>query len=189
MRHPVISFFSLLPALLLLLAAPTFAHHLPPGMEEVDEFSDISSFLIGMNHPLSGMDHLLAALLTGVVASRFCKRHRTEVLAAAMGGWLAGSFLTQLPGGEAMLLMSVVAATAIAFLRSERTLMMTTGTLALFHVWHGSAHAVEAPLTTIRGCFIAGAGMATLLIMTLGLALALLVRRWMPVQREDAQMA
>jgi len=189
MRHRFFSLSSLLPALFLLMAVPAFAHHLPPGMEEVDEFADGASFLMGMNHPLSGMDHLLAALLTGVVASRFGRGGQTVLLAAAMGGLLAGSLLAQLPAGEAMLLASVVAAVGIAFFRSARALQLGAAVLVLFQVWHGNAHASEAPLTAVRGYFLAGAGMVTALTMILGLALALLARRWMPAQQSEVQTA
>lgn len=171
------------------MAAPAFAHHLPPGMEEVDEFSDGASFLMGMNHPLNGLDHLLAALLTGVVAARFGQRGRFGMVAAAMGGLLAGSLAAQLPAGEGMLLASVVAAAGIAFFRSARALQWGAGALVLFQVWHGNAHAMEAPLTVARGYFLAGAGMATFLTVILGLALALLARRWMPGQQGAAQTA
>ncbi len=189
MRHRLLSLSSLLPALFLLLAAPAFAHHLPPGMEEVDEFADGASFLMGMNHPLSGLDHLLAALLTGVVAARFGKGGRVGVLAAATGGLFAGGLVAQLPAGEAMLLVSVVAAVGIASFRSARALQMGAGALVLFQVWHGNAHAAEAPLTAVRAYFLSGAGLATLLTMTLGLALALLARRRMPAPQSGVQTA
>ena len=83
MRHRILSLYSLLPAVFVLLAVPVFAHHLPPGMEEVDEFSDSASFLMGINHPLSGLDHLLAALLTGVGGG---KVWQTRTVRAAGGG-------------------------------------------------------------------------------------------------------
>ncbi len=189
MRHRILSLSLLLPALCLLLAVPAFAHHLPPGMEEVDEFADGASFLMGMNHPLSGLDHLLAALLTGVVAARFGKGGRVGVLAAATGGLFAGGLAAQLPAGEAMLLASVIAAAGIAFFRSARALQVGAGALVLFQIWHGNAHATEAPLTVTRGYYLAGAGTATLLTMILGLSLALLARRWMPALQSEVQTA
>ena len=189
MRHRILSLYSLLPALFLLLAAPAFAHHLPPGMEEVDEFSDSASFLMGINHPLSGLDHLMAALLTGMVAARFGQRGRLGLLAAAMGGMLAGGLLGQLPAGEVMLLASIVAAAVLVFMRSARALQVGAGALVLFQVWHGNAHATEAPLIASRGYYLGGAVTATMLAMIMGLALALLARRWMPAPQSEAQTA
>jgi hydrogenase/urease accessory protein HupE len=189
MRHRSFSLSRFLPVICLLMAAPAFAHHLPPGLEEVDEFADGASFLMGFNHSLTGLDHLLTALLTGMVAARFAKTGCLGVLATAMGGMLAGGLVAQLPAGEAMLLVSVVAAVGIAFFRSARAQQMGAGALVLFQVWHGNAHAIETPFTAARGFFLAGAGMATLLTMILGLALTLVARRWMPAQQGKVQTA
>jgi len=88
-----------------------------------------------------------------------------------------------------MLLASIVAAAAIVFIPSARALQIGSGALVLFQVWHGNAHAMEAPLTASRGYYLAGAVTATMLTMIMGLALALLARRWMPTLQGEAQTA
>lgn len=174
----------------LVVAAPAFAHHLPPGMEDVDEFGDSASFLLGFNHPLTGLDHLAAALLTGVVAARFARTGRVALLAGALGALLAGSLTARaglmLPAGEAMLLVSVIAAFAVILFRSPGPLRIGAGALLAFQVWHGNAHAREAPSTGSSGHYLAGVCMAAVLTMVIGLALALLAERWMPARAGEA---
>ena len=72
-----------------------FAHNLPPGMEEVDGFADHASFLLGFNHPLGGLDHMVAALLAEAVAARLARAGRRALsgsVAALVAGGTAGGF-------------------------------------------------------------------------------------------------
>jgi len=187
MRHRFISLFSLLPVLSLFMAVPAFAHHLPPGMEEVDEFADVASFLMGFIHPLTGLDHLLAALFTGVVAAGLGKPGRKKVLAAALAAMLSGGLLAKLPASEAVITGSVLALALMAFFLSARALQTAAAAAVIFQVWHGNAHAMETPLTAARGCFLAGACAATGCTMIFGLALTSILRRRIPEAQGKVQ--
>jgi urease accessory protein len=189
MRHRFLRLPAVLSLISFWLSLPALAHHLPPGMEEVDEFSDGASFLVGMNHPLSGFDHVLAALLVGAVAARFGRAGRILLPAASLGGLLAGAIMPRLPAGEAVLAISVLGAAGLVFLRSARALPAGVVMLVLFQVWHGNVHAAEAPGSVARALYVTGAGAATLLCMILGLAVTLLIRSWMPVPEEKVQTA
>ena len=131
---------ALWPGLLFTLATgiPAFAHHLPPGMEEVDEFADHASFLMGFNHPLGGMDHLAAALLIGAVAARLGRGGRMTLpgaAAALAAGCAAGVAGIVVPGGEAVIAASVVAGVAAVVLKAGRVLPALAAALVVFFVW------------------------------------------------------
>ncbi|HEX2749331.1 MAG TPA: HupE/UreJ family protein [Verrucomicrobiales bacterium] len=184
MRHR--PFFSLLFVLLFSVAAilPASAHHLPPGMEDVDEFAEQASFLIGFNHPLSGLDHLAIALLTGWLAARLTGLARVVLIPGAMfaltgGACMAASGL-KLPAVEAMLASSVVLSAVVITFQSVRPLRVGAAALVLFQIWQGNAHALEAPSRAVPGLYFSGVCAATALAMILGFSLALLAKRHLP---------
>jgi urease accessory protein len=165
-------------AALCLLTAPAFAHHLPPGMEEVDEFADSASFLIGFNHPLTGWDHLLAALLTGVVAA-----------VLLLAGFAAGRASVVLPGGEFFIMATVGIAGMVALLRSKCAVQRGAWVLAAFQAWHGNIHALEVVPRTAGVPYAAGLAAATLVLAALGYAVARLARRWKLQLAREARAA
>ena len=64
------------------------AHHLPPGMEDVDEFADESLTAV-VAHPFTGVHHWFAALAVGLmvwVLSRQPNRLRWAVSGMAAAG-------------------------------------------------------------------------------------------------------
>ncbi len=81
----------------LILTVPLHAHHLPPGLEEVDEFDNAAAFQGGMVHAFSGSDHWLLAVLGGALLVLAMKRSRR--LAAGLLGatalWLGVSHAYQ----------------------------------------------------------------------------------------------
>jgi urease accessory protein len=183
---------ALWPGLLLTLAAgiPAFAHHLPPGMEEVDEFADHASFLMGFNHPLGGMVHLASALLIGAVAARLGRGGRMTLpgaAAALAAGCAAGAAGITVPGGEAVIVASVVAGVAAVFLKAGRVLPAVAAVLVVFQFWHGNVHAVESPARAAGGLYAAGAVVATLLLMIMGFAITRGLSRRMPDRLTEAR--
>lgn len=169
---------------------PAFAHHLPPGMEEVDEFTDHASFLMGFNHPLGGLDHLVAALLTGAVAARLASGGRLALsgaVAALVAGGMAGAFGFVVPGGEAVILASVIAGGAAVFLKPGRWLPLATLMLVVFQFWHGNVHTAEAPARAAGGLYAAGAAVATLLLMIMGFSIVRGLSRRMPDRLTEAR--
>src|SRR4051812_4719315 len=74
---------------LLVFTIPAGAHHLPPGYEDIDEFTQ-ARMVSGLLHPFTGLDHLLLALCIGWLAF---------TAGARRGGLLAASFLVSLSLG------------------------------------------------------------------------------------------
>ena len=187
MRTRLLKLSALLPFTSLVLTLPASAHHLPPGLEEIDEFSDGASFLMGVNHPLSGWDHLAAALLIGVVAARLGPRGRLALPLAAIFALTGGMVLPALPAVEPVLILSVIGAAVVAWLRRRAALQAGAAGLVLFQIWHGNAHALETPVNAGRWMFLTGSAAGTMVSMALGLALALLAQRAIPSPQQAAQ--
>ncbi len=158
-----------LTALLLALAGPAAAH---PGHEA-------SGFL----HHFAGIDHLLAMVGVGMWA--FLLAARKPVAAALVPaafvvmmalGAAAGFAGIKLPFVEAAILASVfvVGGLILGGVRLPAALaMVLVGTFAVFH---GYAHAIEAPADGAGG-HILGFLAATTLLQLLGLVLAWAVQR------------
>lgn len=155
----------LVPSLLRLAVLPLWAagqamaHHLPPGMEDVDEFSD-EPFVAALTHPLTGADHWLAALAVGLVVWSWGKKTGFQsgmLFVLAMGaGIAAGRLGLRLPLMEAGLAVSVIlSGCVVAGARwfSAKTVLALT---ALTGAWHGLAHGMEMSADAPAGLSVLG---------------------------------
>lgn len=146
-------------------------------MEEIDEFSDGASFLAGFNHPLMGLDHLIAALITGVCAAKAGKWGMWLLAGAgvAMAAGYAGGYSgIKLPGGDLMIASTVVISAVVMAGSSSRYILPAAALTAAFQLWHGNLHALEMPGGAGHGAHVSGAVSATVLCMVCGWALATL---------------
>jgi urease accessory protein len=169
------------------LGTPAFAHHLPPGFEDVDEF-DQARMVSGFLHPFTGLDHLPLALSIGWLAFVSGTR-RGGMLAASFVGSLAVGMITgrlgfALPMLEQGLALSVVAGGVLLAYASRRSPSSVLALAALAGLWHGNAHGAEMPAAAAsigHGAALL-AGTAAILSAGIGLA-ALCVRREEPMRR------
>lgn len=143
----------------LLAAGQAIAHHLPPGMEEVDEFAE-PAFTAALTHPLSGADHWMAAVAVGLIAGSWGRKtglaSAMMFLAGMAGGIAAGRVGFQMPLMESALAASVLclgAAVAGAQHVGARTVAALS---ALAGVLHGTAHGVEMPAAISSWTYGAG---------------------------------
>lgn len=158
-----------LAALLVMVASPVLAH---PGHETS-----------GFAHPFTGVDHLLAMIGVGVWASLLAVQRPAAAylvpasfLAMMLVGAAAGFAGIKLPLSEAAILASVLilGALIMAAVRIPSVgAMIVVGFFALFH---GYAHAVEAP-TSDTALYISGFVAATALLHAAGLGLGWVARR------------
>ncbi|MVV51789.1 HupE/UreJ family protein [Pseudomonas sp. PB120] len=119
---------------LLLIAMPAFAH---PG-------HDGSPLQDGLLHPLTGLDHLLMLLGTGILAALSGRSLTLPVitLATMLCGALMGHLLGDLVGVQSMILVSLLVLCAAMLLPQRQALLaMVMPVFALFHGW---SHGVEA---------------------------------------------
>lgn len=140
-------------------AGQAMAHHLPPGMEEVDEFAE-PTFADALAHPLGGADHWMAAVAVGLIAASWGRktggRSAALFLAGMAGGMAAGRMGFQMPLMETALAASVLclgAAVAGAQRVGARTM---AGMAGLAGVLHGSAHGMEMPAAASSWSYGAG---------------------------------
>ena len=158
-----------LSALLVPAAAPAFAH----GGHEV------SGFL----HPFSGLDHVVAMIGVGLWAALLGSR-RPAALVAVPGAFLvlmaagaaAGFAGIKLPVVEAAIAASVLALGVLIVGAVRMPLAWAMAVAGLFAVFHGFAHAVEAPAGA-AGAYILGFLAATTVLLAVGVGSGLAVRR------------
>jgi urease accessory protein len=158
-----------LSTLLAVAAAPALAH---PG--HVDD---------GFLHPLSGLDHILAMVGVGVWATLLAVRRPSAMFLVPMAfvvmmalGAAAGFAGMKLPIAEAGVLVSVLLLGGLVLIAVRVAAPMAMGVVALFAIFHGYVHALEAP-TADTGEYMLGFLAGTTLLLGMGAGLGWVVRR------------
>jgi urease accessory protein len=140
-----------------------------------------SGFIHGFMHPIAGLDHILAMVTVGILAYQIGGRALwlvpTTFLAIMAAGGLLGvagvSFYFVEPGIAA----SVVVLGLIVALAVKPPVTVAMVLVALFAVFHGYAHGIEAPLDGSAAVYGAGFMLATALLHAAGIAFGMLVGR------------
>jgi urease accessory protein len=155
--------------LLLAAGGPALAH---PGHEA-------SGFL----HPFTGIDHLLAMVGVGMWTAMLAVRRPVAALlvpgaflAMMAIGAAAGFAGIKLPLVEAAILASVFVVGGLLIGAVRLPAVWAMAIVGLFAVFHGYAHALEAP-DSGTGTYILEFLLATALLQGLGLGLGWAVRR------------
>jgi urease accessory protein len=158
-----------LAALLLAAAGPALAHPAHEG----------SGFL----HPFTGIDHFLVMVGVGLWASLLATRKPAAAVLVPASflvmmavGAAAGFAGIKLPLAEAVILASVFAIGGLIMGGVRLPAASAMAVVGLFALFHGYAHALEAPATGAGG-YILGFLSATALLQGLGLGLGWVVRR------------
>jgi urease accessory protein len=137
----------------------------------------------GFLHPFTGLDHLLVMVGVGLWASLLAVRKPAAsvlvpvaFLIMMAAGAVAGFAGIKLPLAEAAILASVfvIGGLIIGAVRLPAGAAMAV--VGLFALFHGYAHALEAP-TSGAGGYILGFLTATALLQGVGLGLGWVVRR------------
>jgi len=152
-------------------ALPAAAH---PGHEK------ITGFAAGLQHPLSGMDHLLAMIAVGLWAGLSGGRRQWLWPAAFVSSMVAGSIIGMMQlvmvSVEPIILASVMVL-GLATALSLRAPPVVGGMLiAIFGVAHGYAHGTEIPHTASGLDFAAGFTLATATLHVMRLLAAVRLR-------------
>ncbi|WP_194791959.1 HupE/UreJ family protein [Pseudomonas sp. UFMG81] len=158
--------------LLLMVALPAFAH---PG-------HDANPLQDGLLHPLTGLDHLLMLLGTGVLAALTGRTLALPLatLAAMFGGAVCGHLFGDVVGMEQMILGSLLVAAAAMLLPSRQLLLSLI--MPVFALFHGWAHGVEATPSAFWQ-FSAGFVTVSGLLLVAGFAVGCLLRRHAGLQK------
>lgn len=164
---------SILTAILLLLPSAAFAHPAP--------YLHVHGFAAGMMHPFTGLDHLLAMLSVGLWASQKGGRALwlwpAAFVSAMILGGVAGMEGFALPGIEPAIAASLLVLGLLIATVTTMPLAFGAALIALFGLFHGNAHGLEAPLDASGLAYGAGFVLATATLHAAGLALGLTARR------------
>lgn len=152
-------------AVLAALATPALAH---TGAEP-----HMHGFLAGLAHPLGGLDHMLAMIAVGIWSALAAGRRLWIVPAIFVAAMLAGAGFAQaggaLPAAETAIAMSVVAFGVLIAAGVGLPIGAGAALVALFAVFHGYAHGMEAAGAVVG--YMAGFAVTTAVLHVSGIAL------------------
>ncbi|SDP44316.1 urease accessory protein [Rhodoferax sp. OV413] len=128
------------------------------------------SFLDGLMHPLTGMDHMAAMLAVGLWSAMTARRVWLAPISFAgmlMVGALLGLGGLQLSGVEPMIAASLLVLGLLVATKAQLPSLLAAGVVGVFAVFHGIAHGTE-----LAGGDNGWAPLVGMLVATLGLHLA-----------------
>ena len=161
-----------LAGVLLLAAGPALAH---PG------HGAQSGFAVGLFHPFSGLDHLLAMVAVGLWAGLTFRKSWWIWPATFVGFMLAGFVLgvghAAAPAAEVAIAASVIGLGLAIGLEFKPPAAVGSALIALFALAHGYAHGQEMPAGADTVRFALGFGLATVVLHGAGLAVAWTILR------------
>ncbi len=139
------------------------------------------SFASGLNHPLHGLDHILAMVAVGLWAAQMGGRSRwvvpvTFVSLMTVGGAM-GMLGLPLPMVETGILVSVVAMGVLIAAAARLPLAASMALVGVFAIFHGHAHGTEIPAAASGLNYALGFILATALLHACGLGLGLLAQK------------
>jgi urease accessory protein len=159
-RIPLALIFTLLPA-------TAFAH---PALTQ-----HVHGFAQGVSHPFTGMDHLLAMLSVGLWASQQGGRAfwlwPASFVAAMIAGGVLGMTGTALPLIEPAIAASLLVLGLMIAGAVDLPPAWGAGLIALFGLFHGNAHGLEAGGD--GAAYAIGFTLATVTLHALGVALGI----------------
>ncbi|KQQ91028.1 HupE/UreJ family protein [Aureimonas sp. Leaf324] len=137
---------------------------------------DTAGFLHGFEHPIGGLDHILAMVAVGVFAYVLGGRALWLVPAAFVGmmvvGFSLGVAQVDVPFVELGIALSSVVIGGAAALGRPMPVGVAMALVGVFAVFHGHAHGAEMPETAGGLTYAAGFIAATALLHATGIALA-----------------
>lgn len=159
--------------LALLLVVPALAHaHTGAG--------HANGFMDGLDHPLHGLDHLLAMIAVGLWAAQLGGRAVWAVPASFVGVMALGGFMGaagwNLPMVETGILLSVFLLGLLLVFAVRLPLWAGSGLVAFFALFHGYAHGAEMPHGASSALYAGGFVLATAALHSVGIGLGLALK-------------
>ena len=141
--------------------------------------AETMGLLSGVVHPLTGADHVLAAVAAGIWAAVSGGSRARSVIAAFLGmlslGAVAGFAGASLGLVEPVIALSVLTLGALIALRVSLPGLVAPAIAGGFALFHGYAHATGLPMMAGSAWYLLGLLMATLLLLGSGVVLG----RWL----------
>jgi len=162
--------------------APTYLPCMQPLLALLHEETRSNvGFLTGLQHPIAGVDHVLAMVAVGIWGAQL-GRPAIWVLPVAfpivmaLGGTL-GLMGVALPGTEVGIAISAVVLGLMVSLEARPPLGLAATIVGFFAIFHGHAHGTELPAGASGVAYTIGFVMATGLLHAAGIAIGL-IHRW-----------
>lgn len=129
----------------------------------------------GFEHPVGGLDHVLAMVAVGLFAATLGGRAIWAVPASFVAMMAAGGFIgmqgVDLPFVEIGIALSVIVLGLAVALRISLPTAAAMALVGFFAIFHGHAHGAEAPADASGLAYALGFMLATALLHGAGLAL------------------
>jgi urease accessory protein len=143
-------------------------------------------FWPGVNHPLSGFDHILAMVAVGIWAAQLGGRYLWAVPLSfvslmAVGGVLGVAGIP-VPYVEQGIIMSILILGLMIVASVRLPLWASCGIVGLFALCHGHAHGAEMPLSASGLSYGAGFIVATTCLHLTGIGLGIALEKLAHVQ-------
>lgn len=136
------------------------------------------SFVLGVTHPLLGVDHILVMIAVGLwavlVGGRAIWVFPLTFLATMLAGFAAASFGFDLRFVEPAIASSIVAVGLLVALAVKTPVWFGSVITALIAFFHGHAHGTEAAVASLASYAI-GFTLATATLHAIGIALGICV--------------
>ena len=136
-----------------------------------------TGFAHGLEHPVGGLDHMLAMIAVGILAAQQGKRALWAVPLAfvsvmALGGVL-GATGVAVPFVEGGIVVSVLALGVLIAAAMRLPLAVSAAIVGVFALFHGHAHGAEMPHAASGLAYGVGFLLSTILLHAIGIGLGL----------------
>jgi urease accessory protein len=142
----------------------------------------VHGFFAGLEHPLFGVDHLLAMVAVGMIGARAGGGSIVLVplffVSAMVAGALLGMAEIALPSLETGIALSLVVFGAIVGLARPLPLAAAAALTAPFGLFHGNAHGLEIPESASGIAYAAGFVLGTSMLHAIGVLSVFKLARW-----------
>jgi len=137
---------------------------------------DTAGFIHGFEHPIGGIDHVLAMVAVGVFAflmgGRALRLVPMSFVGAMVIGFALGLAQVEVPFVELGIALSSVVIGCAAAMGRPMPVAFAASLAGIFAVFHGHAHGAEMPADTSGLIYAAGFVTATALLHLTGIAAA-----------------
>ncbi len=149
---------------------------------------DPNGFWHGLQHPIGGLDHILAMVAVGLWAAQIGGKALwiipSAFVLAMTGSSILGHFAVPFPGVEQGILASDFILGLLLLFAARLPLVLSAGIVALLAVFHGYAHGAEMPATASGLEYGIGLIVATTILHLTGIGAGLAIEKYQPKLQE-----